>query len=766
MPQYAIAPRDLLFAVAQDLVVKGWQPVWCLQRQSGGFSPMEGLTGYDAPFPTVVPQPAGSHRLGFRPPPSLVIIDVDHYDGKRGADIMDAAEEWLGELPLTFKVTSRGLDNPSGRFIYRKPEDLDFSDSALAQFGNVSPGKAVEILRTGHRFSWAPGDVNHKNGLQVQCFDPWGEPCLLPDVNSADIPSLPERWVNYLRQPPAPSLSGYSRPDDGPQWWLSQPDSSLATDDELKSFAFSMMLSRVPLEEVFEQWVRVSRADDPSWPWSREDFDRHTRSQAQGKAAQQIAREDAEEAMFEGIAGGPDGVAEITRQAAEQFDRERKLVALREQRIAEVVQGQQLFHVQPLEEDAPRVQHQSDADYLSGLVRGTPEYDRQFKNSLARRQAERDVEFLLAAQFKGYRSIAYLPEPPEPETLKIVGKDSKYSAVIARGKVTVISGHRSSGKTWVTAAWAAQELRAGNKVIWLDFERQDDQLGSKVRQLGVPVNVIDAQLRYSSELPPAALLIRDVEEAAEGGAHRVLLVVDAFRALQSRVVPGSNANDGDAVEQVYADYLTPVAEAGANVVLLDHLPKDKDKGTFGSERKESAADYVILVSKTQKFSRGTAGFSTLTLTKARGGHHDEDTPVGYLWMPGNGSSSADEGIRQYPRHPELRNWPPEAEGAALDALEGNERGARNEALVAMVAEDRLRHSINSLCKAAMEAYPEVFKSEASTKRWIRELVAEGKLSREGAANGKLDLPSPVKEVHKPAPAIRPEDLEHPEAVQR
>ena len=755
MPQHPVAPRDLLFQVARDLIIKGWQPVWCLQRQSGGFSPAEGTTGYDAPYPTVLPQPAGAHRLGFRPPPQVVIIDVDHYDGKRGADTIDKAEAWLGDLPYTYKVTSRGYGDPSGRFLFRKPADLDFSDRAFAQFyPDAELGKpGLEILRTGHRFSWAPGDINHKNGLTVQCFDPYGEPCLLPDVN--EVPWLPERWTAYLRNPPQlPGITGYSRPADGPQWWLYQADSSLGSDDELKSFTFNMMLSRVGLDEIYGQWVRVSRNDDTSWPWSREDFDRHARSQAQDKAAQAIAREDSERAVYEGVAGGEQKLNEIARQATDTFERESKLRELRDQRILETVQGQALFPVQPLEEDVPQGSAQSASDYLSALVRGTPEYDRQFRIGLARLQAEQDVTFILARKFSGFRDISRLEDPPLPSMLTIVGRSSNPQPLIAQGSITVISGHRSAGKTWVASKWAEQQITAGAHVAWVDFERQDRGLNAKFRYLGLQPAAIAGHVHYTDETPA----LPDLMEALDRfGPY--LLVIDAWRGLQGRIAPGTGANDSDAVEQVYKSYLNPFAIAGGTVALLDHLPKT-GTSTFGGERKESAADYVIRVEQIQPFTKRTPGFSMLTVTKDRWGETGQDTVAGYLWMPGDGSQSADTGITRYPKVPQFRNWAPEAELTLADTQGMSVKARKEETIIALVREQPLHYGTKELARTAAGANPDLFVSTDAAQGVISRLRTQGTIVREAGQTGKYDLPPSALEVHRPA--LDPRMLQHEE----
>src|SRR5262249_38660128 len=111
------APAALL-GLAKDMILKGWQPVWCPHRMSGSFSPLPGCTG-GVDFPTVLPQPTDvAHKLAVRPPEDVVMFDVDDYEDKHGQDTMDRAEAWLGELPPTYRITSRGNSNPSGRYLF------------------------------------------------------------------------------------------------------------------------------------------------------------------------------------------------------------------------------------------------------------------------------------------------------------------------------------------------------------------------------------------------------------------------------------------------------------------------------------------------------------------------------------------------------------------------------------------------------------------------------------------------------------------------
>ena len=755
--------------VAQDLVLKGWQPVWCTSKQSNtGFTPLTGCTG-EAPYPTVLAQPQQPHRLAFRVPAHLVIIDVDHYGTKQGAHTLDRAEEWLGDLPATYKVTSRGFDDPSGRLIFRKPIDLDFQNSALNQFANDNGKTDIDILRIGHRYSWAPGDINHKNGLTVQCFDPDGEPCWLPSVDDESIPELPQRWVDYLRNPPrGNNFSAYTRPADGPRWWLQQADDSLGSDDELKDFTWDMMMSRVDIEDIYLQWLRVARNDDPAWLWDRVDFDRHASARAQQKAVEGIERE---EAVLDSLPASREQLAHKEQAALEDQERSDKLVALRDQRISEAIAQQNLFPAVPIEVDEPQPATQSFTEYVKTMVRGYPEFGQEMRKTMVRDLAKADVAELLTTPFTGYKKIGQLAEPSPPETLIVTGKGTESSAIVPRAKVTVISGHRSSGKTWVVAAWAAQEITAGNTIFWIDFERQDAELSSKLRMLGVPEHLIDNQVKYTDALPPAEALIHDVQQASEGGLHRVLVVIDAWRALQSRVMPGTTAIDGDAVEQVYTDYLTPVCEAGANVAIIDHMAKGAGSTapatTFGSERKESAADYVLLVDQTARFSKKTSGFSTITLTKGRRGDIDAGTAVGYLWMPGDSEETADRGITKYPKRPELRNWAPENAEIGLDAVSGqSEKSQREEAVLSVVRDNRLQLGARDLGRHVHEVYSDLFASPKAATDFAARMKKDGKLAKEEGRDGKYDIPditAPV-EVNSPASPIDPGMLRHDEEL--
>src|ERR1700722_16979660 len=167
--------------VAQDLAAKGWQVVWATLNEDGEWSPLVGCTG-SARFPSNLAQPPGDVRIALRPPEDVIVLDVDHYSHKLGMHTIERAEEALGmTLPGTWRLSSRGADNPSGRYLCRIPSGNDTRhwERALKFFGDERVSD-VEIVRTGHRFSWGPLDVNPKIGELVQVYGPNGEPAAMP----------------------------------------------------------------------------------------------------------------------------------------------------------------------------------------------------------------------------------------------------------------------------------------------------------------------------------------------------------------------------------------------------------------------------------------------------------------------------------------------------------------------------------------------------------------------------------------------------------
>ena len=87
--------------------------------------------------------------------------------------------------------TARGQYSPSRRLWLRIPADLVIRDSFFAEFGGD-----IEIVRTGHRFSWSAPAIHIKRGRTVGpvlWYDPAGNVTAMPHIDA--LGELPGPWV-------------------------------------------------------------------------------------------------------------------------------------------------------------------------------------------------------------------------------------------------------------------------------------------------------------------------------------------------------------------------------------------------------------------------------------------------------------------------------------------------------------------------------------------------------------------------------------------
>jgi phage/plasmid-associated DNA primase len=281
--------------IATDMVGKGWQVVWALyygtnRKGKPDWRPLGETTGGKVEFPRNLEMPQGRPvRIAFRPPPGVKILDVDHYGGKLGWHTIQRAEEDLGTLPPTWKVTSRGFGDPSGRYLYRVRDGLNPKDRDLWKFRDPDTGAtSVEVVRTDHRFSWAPGDVNPRNGELVQCYDPDGNVSHLPRPDQ--VPFLPDEWQDFLADAPKPVVPQLAPVNtEQAEWWLLVPDSTIGTRDQLARFSFELQLAGLSPDDTLAQLKRVSVAFDLADPWLDEDLTGLIDANTQEKVARKRA---------------------------------------------------------------------------------------------------------------------------------------------------------------------------------------------------------------------------------------------------------------------------------------------------------------------------------------------------------------------------------------------------------------------------------------------------------------------------------------------
>lgn len=197
-------------------------------------------------------------------------------------------------------------------------------------------------------------------------------------------------------------------------------------------------------------------------------------------------------------------------------------------------------------------------------------------------------------------------------------------ALLYPGLTHSIQGESGSGKSLVVQAVAADLVKDGGRVLYLDFESSASEVvaGRFVKTFGCTREQVLAGLAY----------VRP-DEAPRGPGFEALLaeprdlvVIDGVtEALNVSGLQGeSKTNSNDAITQWHRLLPKRLAErTGAAVVQIDHVTKSKDARDFaiGGQAKRATitgAAYTLEVAK--PFSRGLDGEVRLYLTKDREGH--------------------------------------------------------------------------------------------------------------------------------------------------
>lgn len=169
----------------------GWRGILPIPLRQK-FPPPDGWTGRRAAWPsyadlhTWVEDPgwaAGGGNIALRLPHHVIGLDVDAYGSKQGAATLDAAVQEWGELPATWRTTSRD-DGASGIRLFRVPE-------GLAWPGELGPG--VELIQWGHRYAVAWPSV-HPEGRTYRWITPQGAVSTVVPTPD-ELPELPDSWL-------------------------------------------------------------------------------------------------------------------------------------------------------------------------------------------------------------------------------------------------------------------------------------------------------------------------------------------------------------------------------------------------------------------------------------------------------------------------------------------------------------------------------------------------------------------------------------------
>lgn len=258
----------------------------------------------------------------------------------------------------------------------------------------------------------------------------------------------------------------------------------------------------------------------------------------------------------------------------------------------------------------------------------------------------------LASIVKGVRDGSIKDPVPEVGVMPATGRGLFY-----RASVNGIAGDSNSGKSWTALVTCVSEMAKGGHALYFDYEDSPQALVQRLVALGASDEDIVQRFHY---VKPEAKFTPQARNALAGllATHSpVVIVIDSTGEGLS--VQGANPNADEEVAAWFRAMPRWLADQGAAVVLLDHVPKasDGDTSPVGSHRKRAAitgAQYIQRVKS--PFSKNRAGCSELLVSKDRRGTYAKGESVAELhvdaqaegciaWLAPAGALSAGEVIR-------------------------------------------------------------------------------------------------------------------------
>lgn len=193
--------------------------------------------------------------------------------------------------------------------------------------------------------------------------------------------------------------------------------------------------------------------------------------------------------------------------------------------------------------------------------------------------------------------------------------------LLYRGRLNGFYGEPESGKSWLAQIAAAQQLTAGRRVLYLDFEDTPEALTARLRALAVDDQALLELFDYRN--PDRALNEHAVATLTAGLAARPALVVldGVTEAMGLHDLDGDKNRDVARFRKLLTRRLTAT---GAAAVTVDHVTKNtENRGSYaiGAQHKKAVIDGAAYsVDIVTPFGRGRTGRAEIRVQKDKGGH--------------------------------------------------------------------------------------------------------------------------------------------------
>jgi hypothetical protein len=185
---------------------------------------------------------------------------------------------------------------------------------------------------------------------------------------------------------------------------------------------------------------------------------------------------------------------------------------------------------------------------------------------------------------------------------------------LPREVIVWLAAEDGAGKTWLCLWWAAQAIRAGRTVLYIDQELGGREVAQRLTALGLAPDEVSERLRY---LHSPGLAMADVKAFAQLCESEAFDLAIFDPATDFLAEAGIKENDGDAVTRWVKAFPEQVRIHGGTAVVPDHVVKSGE--TRGhpvasrAKRAKSKLAYELL--RDRGFDRETVGRVRLSVTK-------------------------------------------------------------------------------------------------------------------------------------------------------
>ena len=258
-----------------------------------------------------------------------------------------------------------------------------------------------------------------------------------------------------------------------------------------------------------------------------------------------------------------------------------------------------------------------------------------------------------------------LPPSDPPSVLRVgVSKHLLY-----RGRTHTVIGESSSGKTWLAVLASVEVLRAGGRVLWIDYETNGAEVANRHKSMSdIPdeywtrFDYVSPTERLEDSKTNASTIHGAVLYAHLETTSYDLVVIDSVTGAMS--CEGLDTNSDADVETFHRLLAYRLANSGPAVLMLDHVVKsteNRGNDARGSGRKRegvTGASYKMKVNRPWKRATGgTPVMGSFTLTVAK----DRDGQIGAIGddvATGVVTADPDGGLRIHLTLPEDTVVPP------------------------------------------------------------------------------------------------------------